>query len=73
MRCAFLLVLCIAGCAQFPELESALAPEAVAAPYPTPQPLAPILAQVEEGTARSDEIEAQTNAQIARADALRAR
>lgn len=66
MRAALLFLSVLAGCTQFPELDRAADPAAMAAPYPT---LLPAEALPAAGTPPAD----PAAALLARAAALRAR
>lgn len=71
MRLALLaLVAAVAGCAEFPQIGSAVDPEADALPYPALVPLDPLLSQAgqpagngsaEELAARAAALRAQSN------------
>lgn len=70
-----LLVVSLAGCKQFPQLDAARSEAAMRAPYPVLQPLPPILEASEAGSlteATTAEINARGAALRRRADALRA-
>ncbi len=69
-RLAFCLVAAsLAGCAEVPELDARVTPAARTAPYPTLQPLDPLLT---DGAAGETD-EATAEALLARAAALQAR
>ncbi|RDC74948.1 hypothetical protein DLJ49_02925 [Rhodovulum sp. 12E13] len=59
--------LALGGCAQFPELDRAISPQARAAPAPRIEPLGPLLAEPGAGQA-----EIARDETLARAEALRA-
>ncbi len=67
------LLLVLAGCGQFPNLDDTLLPEAKAANYPQPTSIQPTLIAASEYQSKSDAIQATTALQISRANALRSR
>ena len=64
-----LALLLAAACAPFPDLSDRIGPEAAAAPYPTLQPLQPLLAQADASASAPPD----TAGTLARAEDLRAR
>lgn len=64
------LCLCLAGCAQFPELDSAVLPEA---PAPSLQPTDELSAIVTAANARTAELKASEDPLAARTDVLNTR
>ncbi len=67
------ILLVLAGCGQFPDLDDTLLPEAKAADYPQPTSIAPTLAAASEYQSKSDKIQAATALQVSRANALQSR
>ncbi len=66
----FVILLALSGCGQFPDIADTLLPEAQAAAFPRPTNVLPILAAAAQSAEKTDRIEAATDAQIARANAL---
>lgn len=71
MRFAFIIVICVTGCASFPELDGTITDAARAAPYPT-LGRKPTVTDVIPGESIDPALQSRIDALSARADALRA-